>query len=137
MNRPSSPPSSPEQPPSGDPRAERRRSPRCKAYVPVLVYGYTGGDGPFHEEAYSTVVNDHGALLVMTTPVPVGERLLLMNKITQVEQECSVISVGRREDPSVEIAVELTNPAAQLWRITAGPDRVSSAMLIESRLKIS
>ena len=60
-----------------------------------------------------------------------------MNKITQVEQECSVISVGRREDPSVEIAVELTNPAAQLWRITAGPDRVSSAMLIESRLKIS
>ena len=137
MNKPSASPNYPQQTPSADPRAERRRSPRWKAYVPVFVYGHTDDDGPFHEEAYSAVVSDHGALLIVTTTVPVGERLLLTNKVTHVEQECRVVSVGGREGPSLEIAVEFTRPAPQLWRITAGPGRVSSAMLIESQLKIS
>ena len=112
-----------------EPRAERRRSPRWSAHVPVFVYGHTGTEGqtPFHEEAYSVIVSDRGALLIMTTAVPVGEKLLVTNKATETEQECRVANVGRRDGPSIEIAVEFTAVAPQFWRITAPPRRASSA----------
>jgi hypothetical protein len=115
------------QPHSAGPRAERRRSPRWNAHIPVFIYGHTQADAPFHEEAYSAVANDCGALLMMTTTVPVGEKLLLTNKVTQVEQECRVVGIGRRDGPSVEIAIEFTGPAPQFWRVIAGPQRVSPA----------
>ena len=115
------------------PRAERRRSPRWNAHVPVFVYGHNNGQTPFHEDAYSAVVSDCGALLIMTTPVPVGEKLLLTNRVTQTEQECRVAGVGRREGPSVEIAIEFTDPAPQFWRVTAPPRPVASVSPIEHR----
>lgn len=116
-------------------RSERRRSPRWRAYVPVFVYGQIGGDSPFCEQAYSTVVNDRGALLTMTTAVPPGERLLLTNKVSQAEQECRVVRAGCRDGLSISIAVEFTGPAQQFWRLTAGSQGSSPAVPIDSRRK--
>jgi hypothetical protein len=118
-------PSHPHQPRAAQPRTERRRSPRWSAHVPVFVYGHTAAQDPFHEEAYSAVVSDRGALLIMTTAVPVGERLLLTNRVTQIEQECRVAGLGRRDGPNTEVAVEFTAAAQDFWRVTAGPHSVS------------
>lgn len=115
------------QPHSSGPRAERRRSPRWNAHIPIFIYGHTQANAPFHEEAYSAVVNDCGALLIMTTAVPVGDKLLLTNKVTQVEQECRVVGIGRRDGPNTEIAIEFTGLAQQFWRVTAGPQRLAKA----------
>src|SRR3990170_3150813 len=52
------------------PRAERRRCARWNAHVPVFVYGHTCDQTPFHEDAYSSVVSERGALLVLTTAAP-------------------------------------------------------------------
>ena len=106
---------------------ERRRSPRWSAHIPVFIYGHTGSGDPFHEEAYSSVVNDDGALLVMTVAVAVGERLLLINRITQIEQECLVVRIGHRVGPNINVAVELTAHAEHFWRITPGPQRLALA----------
>jgi hypothetical protein len=118
-----------------EPHAERRRSPRWGALIPVFVYGHTGlsGQAPFFEEAYSVVVSDCGALLIMTTDVPVGEKLLLTNKSTELEQECRVASAGRRDGPSIEIAVEFDTFAPHFWRITAPPLLTSSTPPVNSR----
>ena len=105
------------------PFSERRRTPRWQAHVPVFVYGHTGNHAPFHEEAYSVIVSDRGALLIMTTPVSVGEKLLLTNKVTQTEMECRVASVGKRDGPSLQVAIEFAELAPQFWRITAPPQR--------------
>ena len=114
---------------SAAPRAERRRSPRWNATVPIFVYGHVGADAqePFHEEAYSAVVSDRGALLIMTTEVPVGQKLLLTNKATESEQECRVIRVGRCDGPSIAIGVEFQAAAPLFWRITAPPLRAPAA----------
>jgi hypothetical protein len=117
------------------PRAERRRSPRWNAHVPVFVYGHSSGRAPFHEEAYSAVVSDRGALLIMTTTVPVGEKLLLTNKVTQTEQECRVAGIGKRDGPSVEIAVEFSAADPQFWRVTAPPLHAASVSPIERHRK--
>ena len=122
-------------PGSAEPHPERRRSPRWSARVRWKFDGHTTNDVPFHEEAYSSVVNNRGALLVMSTPVAAGERLLLTNKITQTEQECRVVRVGFRNGPSVEVAIEFTGQAPDFWRVAAGPHNVSSPASLESREK--
>ena len=92
--------------------------------MPLFVYGYeqAGPEAqePFHEEAYSAVVSDRGALLIMATEVPVGQKLLLTNKATEAEQECHVVRVGRRNGPSIPIGVEFDSPSPLFWRVT-GP----------------
>jgi hypothetical protein len=125
------------QPPrAAEPRAERRRAPRWNAHVPVFVYGHMGDDEPFCEEAYSAVVSDRGALLIMATTVPVGAKLLVTNKVTQIDQKCRVAGIGRRDGPSIEIAIEFTGRTEQFWRITPGPQRAPSVESTELRRKV-
>jgi hypothetical protein len=124
-------PNHPQSPRAADRDIERRRSPRCNAYVPVFVYGRTATQDPFHEEAYSAVVSDRGGLLIMTTTVPIGERLLLTNKNTEIDQECRVTGIGRRDGPSIEIAVDFTAEVPEFWRITAPPRRASVLPAVE------
>lgn len=103
--------------------------------MPVFVYGHTGAETPFHEEAYSTVVSDRGALLIMTTPLTVGTKLLLTNQTTQNEQQCRVAHVGRRNGPNIEIAIEFTGQTEHFWRLTAPPSHVSASSPAESSKK--
>lgn len=117
------------------PRTERRRFARWKAHVPVFVYGHPSGQAPFHEDAYSAVVSERGALLIMSTAVPVGETLLLVNSVTQAGQECRVVRAGPREGPSVEIAVEFTGAAPHFWHVTAQPRPVTSVAPTEHHRK--
>ena len=105
-----------EAPESGE--AERRRSNRWKAFIPVFVYGYGRGLEPFHEEAYSAVVSETGGLLVMTTRVLPGHLLMITNRATQEERECRVAYVGSKEPDQRTVAVEFMEPAANFWRIT-------------------
>jgi len=117
------------------PQAERRRCARWNAHVPVFVYGHTCDQTPFHEDAYSSVVSERGALLIMTTPVPVGEKLLLTNKVTQADQECRVAHVGPREGPSVSVGVEFAAADPHFWRVTVPPRRVASIAPAEQHRK--
>jgi hypothetical protein len=117
---------------SSGPRAERRRSERRNAYVPLFVYGQGDREEPFHERAYSRVVNERGALLVMTTSVLPGTQLLLVNQSTQLQQECRVVRVGHRNGPSIEVAIELATPSSDLWRLLARSQRASFTVPIDS-----
>jgi hypothetical protein len=120
---------------SAPPQAERRRCPRWHAHVPVFVYGHSSGGHPFHEAAYSTIVSDAGALLVMTATVEPGETLLLINKVTQEEQQCRVAHVGQRDPQSVGVAVEFPTLAPNFWRVTAPPRRAESLPPVTQRRK--
>jgi hypothetical protein len=119
------------------PRTERRRCARWNAHVPVFVYGHPSGQAPFHEEAYSVVVGERGALLIMTTAVSVGEKLLLTNSVSQAGQECRVVQVGPPEGPSVQVAVEFTDAAPHFWQVTAQPRPITALSPARKRGKSS
>jgi hypothetical protein len=89
--------------------------------VPVFIYGHAKHEAPFHELAYSTVISATGALLVMTEPVNTGDALLLVNHVTQMEQECRVARVGRVDEPSLEVAVEFISSSPLFWRLMIPP----------------
>ena len=100
------------------PWAERRRSPRRKAYIPVFVYGYDPTAEPFYEQAYSAVVSETGGVLVMTATVRPDQPLLITNKVTGEEQECRIARVGGHDAGSLAVAVEFARPETAFWRVT-------------------
>jgi hypothetical protein len=70
--------------------ADRRCGPRVWAYAPLLVYGHTANNEPFHEPTEALRVNASGGLFTLTTAVRPGDLLLLINKLNHKEQKCHV-----------------------------------------------
>jgi hypothetical protein len=100
---------------------DRRGSRRWSLDIPVYVYGHGQGKEPFHEEAHTLRVNANGALLLLSAPVRMGQKLLLTNSLTQREQDCSVVFIGTKRSRTVETAVAfpLTNP--DFWQLPTVP----------------
>jgi hypothetical protein len=84
--------------------------------VPLLVYGWGSETQPFHEDAYTLEVNENGSLLSLETTVAPGQRLFLTNLRNQAEQECRVITVGKRIHGKARVAIQFSRPAPDFWR---------------------
>lgn len=74
-----------------DPIIDRRDGPRLWAYAPVLVYGHTTGNEPFHEPTEALRVNARGGLITLTTAVKLGNAIVLINKANEKEQKCRLV----------------------------------------------
>jgi hypothetical protein len=96
---------------------DRRRSHRRAADITVFVYGHGPGMEPFHEEAHTLRVNSNGGLLLLGAPVHHGQRLLLTNKRTQMEQDCCVVFVGKKHTRTVEAGVAFSAPNPDFWQL--------------------
>jgi hypothetical protein len=101
------------------PHSDRRRNRRWTVDVPVFVYGHDTIQEPFHEEAHTLDVSANGALLMLGAQVQAGQKLLLINRTTQFEQECRVVYLGERLPHSSAVAVEFGNANAPFWQIPA------------------
>lgn len=104
-------------------RPERRRTPRVRVQVPLLVYGYKG-KSPFHEDVQSVEVNAHGGLISMETPIRPRQKLLVVNKGNESKQHCVVLSIRARQESGFDVAFEFLHPTPQFWQdlqIAASP----------------
>ena len=99
----------------GDPIPDRRSTRRLWAYAPVLVYGYEAAGGPFHEGTEALHVNARGGLLTLNTPVKPGQTLLLINKVNQKEQECSVVRQEFTYLNVTTVVVQFSHQAPDFW----------------------
>ncbi len=114
--------------PKGEPspgqasRAAKRRSTRVTIDIPVEVYGQ-GPDGSiFHEESWTLLVNAHGALVTLATPVALEQMVLLVHEKTRNEMECRVAYRKEIEKGRAEVAVEFVTPSPRFWGIAFPPD---------------
>lgn len=97
---------------------ERRRSSRQSVYVPLFVYGYGEGQEPFHQETNTLQVNANGALLRLDGSAKVhrGQKLLLMNRLTNEEQECQIVMLAKRpKHTDLRVGVAFAKAAPQFW----------------------
>ncbi len=92
---------------------DRRRSPRTSMRVPVFVYGHLSCRKPFHERAYLQHVSEDGGLLILSTGVQYGQKLLLTNDLTQKEQKCFVVHLRPRDSNRIEVGVEFSQPCPE------------------------
>ncbi|HYB61496.1 MAG TPA: PilZ domain-containing protein [Methylomirabilota bacterium] len=96
---------------------ERRRSRRWTLDVQVFVYGHKATQEPFHEEAHTLDVSAYGGRLVLAANVHPGQKLLLTNRYTQAEQECTVVYLGPRRAKTTQVAIEFNLPNARFWPV--------------------
>ncbi|MGH9593725.1 MAG: PilZ domain-containing protein [Bryobacteraceae bacterium] len=94
---------------------ERREDERRSIQLRVFVYGYSAHHEPFHEEVTTISVSATGALLVLRTPVKLGEKLLLTNPANLREQQCKVVHLGERTKVHAEVGVAFSKPCASFW----------------------
>ena len=97
---------------------DRRSTERFLANAPVLVYGYGATNNPFHEGTEALSVNACGGLITLTTAVNPGQTLLLINKINEKEEKCTVVRQGSTYLNRTGIVVKFPQPVPDFWDTT-------------------
>jgi hypothetical protein len=94
---------------------ERRRSQRSLKEVGLVVRGESVEKGVFQEETFTVSVSAHGALMALSTKVPVGQKLFLRNPRTHTELESRVVRFGFPQGGRPQVGVEFAKPAPEFW----------------------
>jgi hypothetical protein len=92
-----------------------RRSSRVFHKMRVQAQGRAHNGKKFKEACETVVVNAHGGLLMLKHEVDDGEMIVLVNPLTQEEQECRVVYQGEPSDKGQRIGVEFLTPAPHFW----------------------
>jgi len=100
----------------------RRRSMRVLLSVPILVTGRTAAGRDFSEDARTLVVNAHGALISLSTPVVPGQQITVANKATRNSLECRVVYLGNAQGDKTQMGIEFLKASASFWQIDFPPD---------------
>ena len=95
--------------------AERRRSPRSRRDVRLIVWGGDLENAAFEEKTYATSVSDHGALMILSNPVEVGQTLMLKNPRNQNEIQCHVVCFGPPYKGRDQVGVEFPHAGREFW----------------------
>jgi hypothetical protein len=99
-----------------------RRSQRVRFEKPVNIYVFRGNAEPTFEAAKTLSVSAHGALLALSTPVAVGEKLRLVNPRTQVEIDCYARRFALRYPNGVtQVGVEFAAASQTFWDVESRP----------------
>jgi PilZ domain-containing protein len=96
---------------------ERRRSNRLALTIPVTVYGRSPRNHPFRAVTATMAVSLNGGLLDMKPRVKVGQKILIVNRFTEEERECRVVSVDPRPRGRRKVAVEFVNAERDFWHV--------------------
>ena len=100
----------------------RRRSQRVLLRLPLLVIARGPDKQHVSENAFTTNVSAHGAMLLLSMRVEGGQKILIRNPDTLEEQFVKVIHITPAAEGKSEIGVEFLKAAPKFWRISFPPD---------------
>jgi hypothetical protein len=95
--------------------ADRRRSERLFLDVSLIVRGESMKRKVFLETTFAISVSAHGALVVMSTKVALGQTLFLKNPGTQKEMEGRVTRFGPLYGNQARVGINFTQPTLTFW----------------------
>ena len=101
---------------------ERRRSERLLLDVGLLITGQSVERKLFQEETFTISVSAHGALMVLSTKVALGQRLFVKNRRTQNEMESRVTRFGPPYGKQAQVGVDFARPAPMFWPVDPLPN---------------
>jgi hypothetical protein len=104
------------------PAHNRRRTQRVFLRLPLLVIARGPDNQHVSENAFTTNVNAHGALILMSMRVELGQKILVRNTETLEEQFARVVHVTPAAEGKTEVGIEFLKPAPKFWRISFPPD---------------
>ena len=99
----------------------RRRSERVLLQIHVIVEIELEAGTLARLDAFTLVVNAHGALVEMSLKAAAGQKLALVNPTLGVREACRVVGAKSTQDGFYGVAVEFEHPSPQFWPITFPP----------------
>lgn len=98
-----------------------RRSSRVMIDIPVQVTGKTVSGSAFSEDTKTSVVNAHGALLILATTLDVNSTISVKNQKTNAKVGCRVIYQKEIQQGRAEMGIEFITANPTFWAITFPP----------------
>ncbi|HKS79961.1 MAG TPA: hypothetical protein VJR23_00515 [Candidatus Acidoferrales bacterium] len=98
-----------------------RRSSRVFTRIPVRAQGKDVEGRKFHENSQTIVINAHGGLLYLHETLEIGGDLVLINPVTEEEQECRVVYLGDTSEKGTRVGVEFLSPSPHFWGVEFAP----------------
>jgi len=90
--------------------------------VRILVAGDGRDRKRFSEEAITSVVKAHGALIFLAEKVAIGQSITVRNIKSHEELQAKVVEVARTYEAKVEVGIEFLKPAPRFWRVAFPPE---------------
>jgi hypothetical protein len=101
--------------------SKERRSSRIFTRIPVRASGKNTQGKKFRENSQTIVINAHGALLYLNEEIGMGNQLVLINPVTEEEQECRVVFLGELSDKGTRVGIEFLSPSPHFWGVDFAP----------------
>jgi hypothetical protein len=101
--------------------SNRRQSQRILMRIAVRVSGYDEVGASLKENTHTLSISPLGALIVISSPVKMGQRLVLLNIQTKAYVECTVVHKGVRQEGGLEVGVQFSPPNATFWGVRFPP----------------
>jgi hypothetical protein len=99
----------------------QRRSSRVFTRIPVRASGKSIQGRKFRENSQTIVINAHGGLLYLQEEIALGADLVLINPVTEEEQECRVVYLGDTSEKGTRVGVEFLSPSPHFWGVDFAP----------------
>jgi hypothetical protein len=101
-----------------------RASERIPMRVPVVIYGFAGKGGAFHEDTETVIVNSSGALVTLKAKLALGDTVFLMHKSSRQDQEVRVVYLDAYSDRETRVGLAFKKPIADFWKKSRKKPRV-------------
>jgi hypothetical protein len=95
----------------------QRRTERVVIREPITVSGQTPQGKTFSEDTETLVVNSHGGLFLLRSPIEFGQDIRIRRKNSGQEVGCRIVYVGETKEQTKEVGVAFTSPATHFWGI--------------------
>jgi hypothetical protein len=102
--------------------ADTRRTHRVQIAIPVLVYGNGDSGDSLNETTQTRVVSATGGLILLTSDVVIGQKLLLININTEEEIICTVATLLDDADGKVAVGIVFDRPSPRFWGLAFPPE---------------
>jgi hypothetical protein len=99
-----------------------RRTHRAQIAIPVLVYGNEDSGDTLNETTQTRLVNATGGLILLTSTIVIGQKLLLVNINTEEEIICTVATLQDDIDGKVAVGIVFDRPSPRFWGVAFPPD---------------
>lgn len=102
--------------------SNRRRSQRILLSITISVEGQTSAGQTFAEITKTSVVNAHGAAILLRHAVTLGAPLKITNMKTGETSTATVVDIPSGAEAGAEVGIELQKPSPRFWRVAFPPE---------------
>jgi hypothetical protein len=82
------------------------------------VTGVSESDAPFKFSTRTISVSQHGGVILLEAPLPVGHRFEMLNEFNNRKATCRIVSVRIHKDGKLHGAFELHCPEGNFWSMS-------------------